>query len=160
MFLEHGMMQAAEQEPSKSKRPGNPNWVKGTSQNPAGKEGKAARRVRLEAIVAEWCEPIGGVSNLRSAEYALLIRTAEMMIYRPKQRTAEDEVRVVNTISRVLTQVGLIDKRRKREAAKPPTLAEYLSGRRTGQDAQSDVGSNERASGLPVGSAGPSGGDD
>jgi hypothetical protein len=85
--------------------------------------------------VADWCQPIGGVSALRSAERALLHRCAEMLLFRPRRRTCEDEVRIVNTISKVLGQVGLIDKRRRRETAKV-TLAEYLSGRRTAQDAQ------------------------
>ena len=50
------MMQVAEQVPSKPRHPGNPNWVKVVSQNTAGKEGKAKRRARIDATIAEWAE--------------------------------------------------------------------------------------------------------
>jgi hypothetical protein len=98
-------MQATEQEPSKSKHPGNPNWVKGISQNPA-----AIRRARVEATMAEWTEPVGGISALKPVECALVRRAVELYLY-SKPKTIEDQARIANTIGRLVAQAGLANAR-------------------------------------------------
>jgi hypothetical protein len=84
---------------------GNPNWHKGTSANPRGRESYAARRARRERIVAEWAAPFGGVGVLKPAEVVLLDQAAELSLRRP--RTAEDCVRIANSISKLMAQCGL-----------------------------------------------------
>jgi len=127
-----GMLQSTKQEPQQERR-GNPAWVKGTSQNPRGKESRASRLARREAIIGRWTEPHGGVAALRPAELDLLHQAAELSLMRP--RTVEDQVRVANTISKILAQVGFADKRRKREPPSAPDLRTYLAGLKTGETA-------------------------
>jgi hypothetical protein len=124
------MLQSAKQEPQQDKPRGNPRWVKGVSQNPRGRESKAARLARREATIARWAEPFGGVATLKPAEVDLLHQAAELSLIRP--RTVEDAVRVANTISKILAQVGFAD-RRKREPAGPTAtdLRTYLAGLKT-----------------------------
>ena len=89
-------------------------WRKGTSGNPRGSESKAARLARRDAIIAGWCEPYGGLASLKPAEVHLLIEAADLAM-RPRPRREEDHCRRVNAISKILAQVGLCDKRRRRE---------------------------------------------
>jgi hypothetical protein len=107
---------------------GDPTWVKGVSQNPRGRETKAQRLARIEAIIAGWCEPFGGVAVLQPAELALLRTAAELSLHHP--RRAEDAVRYANTISRILAQCGLATKhaRPARESA-VQSLSQYLANR-------------------------------
>jgi hypothetical protein len=115
---EFGANPVQEAEQPKPRR-GNPNWAAGTSQNPAGKESKAARQARREAIIREWAEPfVGGMAMLQPAELALLHQAAELVLRNPRMRTAEDAVRCANTVSRILAQVGFVD-RRPREPLDP-----------------------------------------
>jgi hypothetical protein len=72
------MLQSAKQEPQQDKPRGNPRWVKGVSQNPRGRESKAARLARREATIARWAEPFGGVATLKPAEVDLLHQAAEL----------------------------------------------------------------------------------
>jgi hypothetical protein len=111
-----------EKQETEQKR-GNPRWVKGVSQNPRGRESKAARQARREAVIAAWAEPYGGVAALKPAELDLLYQAAELSLVRP--RTVEDQVRVANTISKILAQVGFADKHRKREPAGPDLRAQF-----------------------------------
>jgi len=99
-------------------------WRPGQSGNPRGRESKASRLARREATIARWAEPYGGVAELKPAELDLLHQAAELSLMRP--RTVEDQVRVANTISKILAQVGFADKRRKREPPSAPDLATYL----------------------------------
>jgi hypothetical protein len=110
-------MQTTEQEreQSRGRRGGNPSWVRGVSQNPRGRETKAEREARRDAIIAAWAEPFGGVAVLRSAELELLRQGAELSMCRP--RNAEDRVRHANTISKIMVLVGFVDNRRNRESA-------------------------------------------
>jgi hypothetical protein len=118
-------MQFAEQARPQGKR-GNPNWVAGVSGNPAGRS-VAAKRARLDAIVSAWCAPFGGMEALKKVELDLLYRAAELQLRRPTK--AEDAVRVANTISKILAQVGFCDKRRRREPPPIPTLRQYLAAK-------------------------------
>jgi hypothetical protein len=115
-------MQATKQKPEQKPR-GNPSWIPGVSQNPAGKESKAARRARIERIVSDWCEPAGGTKAFNPAELALLARAAEMTLVLP--RNPEDQVRVLNSIRGVLKQLGLVQHRRREPSG--PSLREYLT---------------------------------
>jgi hypothetical protein len=115
-------MQKIEQEPEQPKRRGNPAWLPGVSQNPAGKESKAARQARRDAIIASWAEPYGGMGTLRPAELELLRQGAELAMRKP--RRSEDAVRNANSLSRILAQVGFVDKRNPpREPAEPAPAA-------------------------------------
>jgi hypothetical protein len=107
----HAASQSAEQAPEQ-RRPQHL-WPKGVSGNPRGRESKASRLARREAIIAAWAEPFGGVAVLKPAELDLLRQAAELAMIRP--RSAEDQVRVANTISKIMAQVGFADRRRKRE---------------------------------------------
>ena len=44
-----------------------------------------------------------------------------------RPRTVEDQVRVANTISKILKQVGFADKHRRHEPAETPDLKAYLA---------------------------------
>jgi hypothetical protein len=123
------MLQSAEQVPKQ--RPSHL-WRPGQSGNPRGREGRAKRQARIDAIVAEWSGPFGGASSLKPAERDLLRHAAELSLSRP--RNSEDKVRVVNAISKIMAQVGFVDKRRKREPA-VPTLAEYLARKNAASEA-------------------------
>jgi hypothetical protein len=120
------------------------------SPNPRGRESKASRLARREAIIAEWCEPHGGIAVLKPAERDLLHQAAELSLMRP--RTVEDQVRVANTISKILAQVGFADKRRKRELseASTPDLRTYLAGLKPGETALSAVATSSEPETKPV----------
>ncbi len=106
-------------------RGGATRWRPGQSGNPDGKS-KAARQARLDALVTEWCEPFGGVAKLNPAERLLAYQAAALALRRPNR--AEDAVRVANTISKILAQIGLADKRRRRNpvAVEPAKLRTVL----------------------------------
>src|SRR6516165_2036056 len=95
-------------------------WRPGQSGNPCGRESKASRLARREAIIARWAEPFGGIAALKPAELDLLHQAAELSLMRP--RTVEDQVRVANTISKIMAQVGFVDKRRHLEPAEASAL--------------------------------------
>ena len=101
-------------------------WRKGTSGNPRGSESKAARLARRDRIIAEWAEPFGGVASLKRVELDLLREAADLVVG-PRPRTMEDRVRVTNTVSRVLAQVGFVNRRRGRAEPPQETLREYAA---------------------------------
>jgi hypothetical protein len=105
------LMQVTKQEPDQAKPRGNPSWIPGISQFPAGKESKAARRARIDRIVADWCEPAGGIKAFNPAELALLSKAAEMTLVLP--RDPENQVRVLNSVKSVLKQLGLVQHRKR-----------------------------------------------
>src|SRR5262249_5045259 len=108
--MKRAEMQVTEQERKQAKlRGGNPNWVPGRSQNPKGRESKAQRHARRERIIKEWCKPHAGLAALRPAELMLLHEAAELMLVRV--RNSVEQVRRANTISKILRQVGFLDKR-------------------------------------------------
>jgi hypothetical protein len=109
----------------KSSGHGNPNWLPGTSQNPAGKESNAKRHARREAIIAKWAEPFGGAATLSPAERDLLHQAADLVLRKP--HNAEDAVRIANTVSKILAQVGFVDKRTRRREPPAMTLQEYAA---------------------------------
>jgi hypothetical protein len=112
------LVQITEQTP---KQRGNPNWRPGVSANPAGKESPAARSARIDRIVDEWA----GGATLTAAERDLLKHAAGLTLSR-KRRTAEDEVRVVNTVRAILRQCGLLTGRKRDKA---PALSDYMRGK-------------------------------
>ena len=85
----------------------------GQSGNPAG-QSKAIRLSRRDALVDKWTAAIGGPSKLTAAELDLLRRAAELSMVRA--RTAEDAVRVANSISKIMAQCGLVGGGRKARA--------------------------------------------
>jgi len=123
--MKRAEMQVTEQERKQAKpRGGNPNWVPGRSQNPKGRESKAQRHARRERIIEEWCKPHGGLASLRPAELMLLHEAAELMLVRV--RNSVDQVRRANTISKILAQVGFVDKRGRRRQPEPPSQFDHL----------------------------------
>src|SRR5262249_19838399 len=99
----------------------------GVSGHPAGKESKAARTARRDAIMTAWAQPHGGLAVLTPAELELLRIAAELSMCRP--RNAEDRVRHANSISRILAQVGFTDRGRRRAEPEPPSPFDRLFGR-------------------------------
>jgi hypothetical protein len=129
--MKRAEMQTAEQKPKQAKpRGGNPNWARGVSQNPRGRETKAEREARRDAIIAAWADPFGGVAVLRSAELTLLREAAELSMCKP--RNSEDRVRHANTISKILAQVGFVGKRDRRRQAEPPSRFDHVRPLRRG----------------------------
>jgi hypothetical protein len=90
----------------------------GRSGNPKGRESAAKRQARCDALIATWTAPVGGVAALKPAEIDLL-RSAADVYLRPPRR-GEDPVRRLNTVSKVLALIGLVDRRRKRERPATP----------------------------------------
>src|SRR5262249_12697555 len=119
-------MQIPEQEREQRPR-GNPNWKPGVSQNPRGRETKAQRLARRDAIIAAWAEPHGGGEVPRSAGVELPRIAAEVSMCR--RRNAEDRVRHANSISRILAQVGFVEPRRRHKPEPPSPFDDLLSGR-------------------------------
>jgi hypothetical protein len=105
-------MQASEQKTEQQPRPAHL-YRPGQSGNPRGRESAAARQVRRDALMALWAEPVGGLSMLKPAELGLLQRAADL--YLKPLRRGEDPVRSLNTVSKILALIGLVDRRRKRE---------------------------------------------
>jgi len=99
-------------------------YPKGVSGHPAGRESKAARVARRDAIMAQWAEPFGGLASLRAAELELLRIAAELSMCRP--RNAEDRVRHVNAIARVMAQLGFTDRGRRRAESDGPSPFDHL----------------------------------
>jgi hypothetical protein len=109
--------QSGDQSP---KRPdGNPAWIKGVSGNPAGRESRATREARIADKLEEWAAPFGGIAVFNAAEIDLLRQAAELSLRR--WRTADDQLRIARTISKLLAQVGIVAgaAKRKIEPADP-----------------------------------------
>jgi hypothetical protein len=87
----------------------------GVSGYPHGRESKAARTARRERLISRWCEPYGGISALEPAELDLLHQAAELHLRNIRARKAEDAVRIANCISKILAQVGLVNREQPRE---------------------------------------------
>ena len=90
----------------------------------------AVEPVHAYRIVADWCEPAGGTKAFNPAELALLAKAAEMTLVLP--RDPGNQVRVLNSVRSVLSQCGLLG--RKREPTKP-SLAEYLARKNAAPEA-------------------------
>jgi hypothetical protein len=119
------MLQSGDQS---QKRPdGNPAWVKGVSGNPAGRESRASRDVRIADRLEEWVAPFGGRAVFNAAEIVLLRQAAELSLRR--WRTADDQLRIARTISKPLAQVGIVGGRRREIAEPGPSLADYIAQR-------------------------------
>jgi hypothetical protein len=113
---------------------GNPNWKRGESAYPYGRESNAARQARRDALIAEWAAPHGGVATLRPAELSLLNQAAELML-RPQPRKVDGQVRIANSVSRIIKQVFGSDARQSRKRAPAststsPSLPEMMARHR------------------------------
>src|SRR5947209_6686214 len=115
MYTGNEMVQTAEQK-AEQPRPAHL-YRPGQSGNPRGRESNAARQAKRDALMALWAEPIGGVSVLKPAEFGLLQRAADL--YLKPLRRGEDPVRSLNTVSKILALIGLVDRHRKREQPVP-----------------------------------------
>jgi len=80
--------------------------------NPSGSLSRAAKLARRDAIIAEWTKDIGGEAALSAAERDLLRKAADLMQLRATR--AEDQVRIANSVSKILAQCGLVNRRDKR----------------------------------------------
>jgi len=89
-------------------------------------EAKATKQARRDALIAEWTKPIGGPSHLTAAELALAQQAAGLVMCRP--RTAEDRVRCANLVSRILCQLGLVDRRGKKRELEHVPLRDRIGG--------------------------------
>jgi len=100
--------------------------------NSRGRETKAERLARRDAIIAAWCQPFGGAAILTPGERTLLEHAAELSMCKP--RNAEDRVRHANSISRIMTQCGLVSgfagKTRRRSQPQPASPFDALLGTR------------------------------
>jgi hypothetical protein len=97
-------------------------WKPGQSGNPAGKETAAAKRARVQGMVAGWVAELAALGvHAGTAERLLLQRAAELSQVRPHRN--EDHVRTVNTISKLLAQAGF---RKDRPRKRQPTMVAAL----------------------------------
>jgi hypothetical protein len=94
----------------------------GVSGNPQGRMSNRERAERIEAKARELGAEFGGLEKLTPVDRELLKQAATLLLRRPK--SAEDVVRVANSIARLL---GGLSKRRKREPAHCGTLDQYLA---------------------------------
>ena len=101
-------MQPIEQQTEQRRGHGRP-WLPGQSGNPMGRS-RAEKLARRDALIAEWTAVIGGPASLTAAELTLLHQAAGLVMCHP--RTAEDRVRCVNLVSRIMNQVGLVGGRK------------------------------------------------
>jgi hypothetical protein len=107
----------------------------GVSGNPGGKESRAARRARIEALVTEWCKPFGDDPHavLTPAEYQLATIAAELTLRRPKRH--DDQIRQGTLISRLMAQAGATgtfaaSRVRRRRTGPRPSILRHGCGRR------------------------------
>jgi hypothetical protein len=102
---------------------GNPNWVRGVSQNPTGWTRTKQRTAEIEA---EFRRIHGRAPTVIEM---IAVRNAGALAARVEGNTrisADDAVRLTNTIGRVLARLGL-NKPEKRRPAKAPSLSDMLS---------------------------------
>jgi hypothetical protein len=97
-----------------------PGFQPGQSGNPAGRESRAARAVRIEAKARELAQEFGGYDALSPVDRVLVTQAATLLLRRPK--SAEDVVRVANSIQRLLASVALRYGRR----SATPDVKSYL----------------------------------
>ncbi len=101
-------------------------FLKGRSGNPAGGLSRAAKLARRDALIAEWTKDIGGEAALTAPERDLLRKAAELMQLRTTR--AEDQVRIANSVSKILAQVGLVNRRGKQREPEHVPLRDRLGG--------------------------------
>jgi hypothetical protein len=94
----------------------------GKSGNPGGRLSNAERARRDEAKARELAAEYGGWESLSPVDRVLLGQASALLLRRPK--SAEDLVRVSNSVARLLGGLG----RRKREPQRP-SLAEYVASK-------------------------------
>jgi hypothetical protein len=92
----------------------------GQSGNPLGRT--AARKLKLDAKMAELAADYGGVAGLTVIERTLIERAAGLLLRKPV--AAEDAVRVANTVARLLRVVQL-GRMGIAPPVEPPRLADW-----------------------------------
>jgi hypothetical protein len=102
-FVEQHTEQQAEQRTEQYRVYGRP-FAPGQSGNRAGRESKAARQARLTAKMAELAEPFGGLGALDVLGRTRLEQAARLLLD-TRHRSAEDEIRYVNAVERLLASV-------------------------------------------------------
>jgi hypothetical protein len=131
MFVGAQTMQSPEQAPQQ--RPHG--FRRGQSGNPAGRLSNAAKQARVEAKARELATEFGGYDALSPVDRVLITQAAALVMRRP--RSAEDIVRVANTVQRLLG--GLGKRKRKREPAERPLQA-YLRERAVAAGSDGEAG--------------------
>ena len=95
-----------------------------------------SREARIAGIIAEWTAPYGGAAAFNAAEHALIRQAVELSLRR--WRTADDQLRIARTISKLLAQVGIVSGRRREIAEPGPSLADYVAERYGSRDLAKD----------------------
>jgi hypothetical protein len=72
----------------------------GVSGNPQGRISRAEQRARRDALVLELAGELGGIDALTPSARVLLTQCADLLMR--KAATAEDHVRIVNSVDRIL----------------------------------------------------------
>lgn len=99
-------------------------WRPGVSGNPGGRESKAARLARRDALVVELAGDYGGLDGLSVGDRLQLQIAADLMMRRPKD--GDDHVRIANAVARILDKLHS----RKPSDRKPTTTLEsYLASK-------------------------------
>jgi hypothetical protein len=143
--------QLSERPVDQKRPPGNPAWTKGTSGNLRGRESAASRRERIADRIETWTAPFGGLAAFNAAEMTLLHQAAELSLRR--WRTADDQLRIARTISKLLAQVGIVNARGTRRAEPPDPFLLTLD-----RPEVAPAG-NQRTTGHATGTGTPSSGD-
>jgi hypothetical protein len=115
------------QSPEQSRAPWQ--FQPGISGNPRGRESRAERQARVAQRATELAEPYGGLDKLPLADRIRLEQAAELLLRR-RPRTYEDQVRVCNSLDRLLRYV----ERRHPIEKSEPSFAELLEQHRRSTD--------------------------
>jgi hypothetical protein len=104
----------------------------GVSGYPHGRESKAKRTARREALIRRWLAPHGGIDAITPAEHDLLHQAAELALRNVRARKAEDAVRIAN-LSKILAQVGLCNRDGQHVRTVEDAPPEYVPGNAAGE---------------------------
>src|SRR5438132_216609 len=111
------------QGPEQATQQGPHRFRPGQSGNPSGRLSNAARQERIEQKTKELAIEFGGLETLSPVERALLDQAAVLLLRKP--RSAEDVVRVANSVQRLL---GALGKRKRRREPEHVPLRAPLGG--------------------------------
>jgi hypothetical protein len=91
----------------------------GQSGNPSG---AAVYLERQNALMLAWCEGAGvDIETLTAAERTMLREAAKLALLRPSSKP-NNRIRVANSIARILTTLGLVERRRKPRTRSEPEV--------------------------------------
>jgi len=111
------------QGPEQATQQGPHRFRPGQSGNPSGRLSNAARQERIEQKTKELAIEFGGLETLSPVEKVMLEQAATLLSRRPS--SAEDVVRVANSVQRLL---GALGKRKGRREPEHVPLRERLGG--------------------------------